>query len=153
MSATFYTVLFSFTKIAAEGLPPLSHQNLISVNNGLIENLHEIFDAQIWKKVPSPQTPNSKPFSCFVCRLPSVVCCLLSVVCRVSSVVSLLSYVVCRMSSVVCRLMSIVCRLSSAVYRLLSVVCRLSSGVCRLSSVVYRLSFVFHYHQVNHQLN
>ena len=94
------------------------------------------------EKVPSPQTPNSKHFSCFICRLSSVVCCLLSVVCRLSSVVSLLSYVVCRMSSVVCRLLSIVCRLSSAVYRLLSVVCRLSSVVCRLSPGVWRLSSV-----------
>jgi formate hydrogenlyase subunit 6/NADH:ubiquinone oxidoreductase subunit I len=84
MSATFYTVLFSFTKIAAEGLPPLSHQNLISVNNGLIENLHEIFDAQIWKRYPrlKPLTQNRFHASSVVCRLSSVVCCLSSVVCR-----------------------------------------------------------------------
>jgi len=49
MSATFCTVLFSFTKIAPEGLPTWSQQNLISVNIGLIENLHKIFDAQIEK--------------------------------------------------------------------------------------------------------
>jgi hypothetical protein len=68
-----------------------------------------------------------------ICRLPSVVCCLLSVVGRLSF---------CRLSSVVCPLLSVVCRLLSAVGPLLSAVCCLLSVVCCLLSVACHLSSV-----------